>query len=704
MEAGCVLFVTSNRHAWWLVKLILDMIDLGNILNSHRGRVVSELFEDLVSRRDYPEYYEVITRPIALATIQQKLESNSYSSIDQFADDLNLMVENAKSFNIKGSKVYKDATILQEAFQVELENEMGKTRSAQPTEGAKAEARGSGKENLYDNMRKVLDTIAQRSAEDGRLLVEMFEELPDKESYPDYYQEIKNPIALNVIRQRVDDHTYKSLAEFESDFALMVANAMEYNAEGSDIYEDATALQDVFNELTKGTSAPAPRGGDNANLQSLTYKGFTYNIGDFVYIFNPNDPHKPTVAQILAVWKKKSPNGGEKEGVTTCWYLRPEQTSHRPSARFLKNEVFKTTHNGKYFANEIVGRCWVLHYKDYIKGRPPGANENDVFVCESRYNEQQKQMSKIRNWASCIPPNAVNKTVDLVLFPTPIIPSRIFTAFPSQAADAAAGAAAAQSVAPNTQAAFIAPTSQVPQGAPQSAAFQSLTPQLPRHLAPSVHGTPQGMVTAQSAITPMVCSSGPSASLFAAYAAATPYTSTASHQHMQTTAPIPAPIGYESLPMVTVETFETTDDGKIKWFAAPPLDVIDDWTAVHSLDYLYKKALDKRKRSSVEQVVTAGSGKRLKKLQIEKQRASMAELHNGTGSNVAFNTNGPRSGASSPRQSSLHVFGSSAALVSEQTGSSGDPHGTSSLVGGEEALVSVLGAFADRWMQTALGS
>lgn len=47
-----------------------------------------------------------------------------------------------------------------------------------------------------------------------------------------------------------------------------------------------------------------------------------------------------------------------------------------------------------------------------------------------------------------------------------------------------------------------------------------------------------------------------------------------------------------------VDSFDTTEDGKLKWYAAPPLDVIDTSTTVHSLEYLYKKAQEKAKRVS----------------------------------------------------------------------------------------------------------
>lgn len=35
---------------------------------------------------------------------------------------------------------------------------------------------------------------------DGRLRINAFEKLPEKREFPEYFQEIRNPIALDIIR------------------------------------------------------------------------------------------------------------------------------------------------------------------------------------------------------------------------------------------------------------------------------------------------------------------------------------------------------------------------------------------------------------------------------------------------------------------------------------------------------------------------
>lgn len=42
------------------------------------------------------------------------------------------------------------------------------------------------------------------------------------------------------------------------------------------------------------------------------------------------------------------------------------------------------------------GKCAVLSFKDFLSCRPTEIPENDILLCESRYNESDKQMKKFK--------------------------------------------------------------------------------------------------------------------------------------------------------------------------------------------------------------------------------------------------------------------------------------------------------------------
>ncbi|KAI9233904.1 MAG: Bromodomain-containing protein [Podila humilis] len=70
-------------------------------------------------------------------------------------------------------------------------------------------------------------------------------ELPDRSEYPDYYLTIKNPIAFDIIRSRLENGAYSSenMVNFGKDLRTLTANAKEYNRKGSPIHKDATTLE-----------------------------------------------------------------------------------------------------------------------------------------------------------------------------------------------------------------------------------------------------------------------------------------------------------------------------------------------------------------------------------------------------------------------------------------------------------------------------
>ena len=61
--------------------------------------------------RDYPEYYEVIKRPMDLQTLKQGLGSK-YDSVQQVYDDSRLIWSNCQRFNAEGSEIYETANKL----------------------------------------------------------------------------------------------------------------------------------------------------------------------------------------------------------------------------------------------------------------------------------------------------------------------------------------------------------------------------------------------------------------------------------------------------------------------------------------------------------------------------------------------------------------------------------------------------------------
>ncbi|KAI8370678.1 uncharacterized protein BYT42DRAFT_98580 [Radiomyces spectabilis] len=106
---------------------------------------------------------------------------------------------------------------------------------------------------LYKELQKLKDDSGDH------LVTELFQQLPPRRQYPDYYEVIKQPIALNGIKIKLDQHEYSSLSQLKADIELMVSNAKKYNIKESQVYEDAVAIQKFTKAWspTEDKSSPA---------------------------------------------------------------------------------------------------------------------------------------------------------------------------------------------------------------------------------------------------------------------------------------------------------------------------------------------------------------------------------------------------------------------------------------------------------------
>ncbi|RMY14927.1 hypothetical protein D0868_01181 [Hortaea werneckii] len=72
-------------------------------------RNIATAFLELPPRDEIPDYYNVIKLPIALSTIEDKLDRNAYPTMTTLESDLKRMVQNAKEYNEPKSLIFEDA-------------------------------------------------------------------------------------------------------------------------------------------------------------------------------------------------------------------------------------------------------------------------------------------------------------------------------------------------------------------------------------------------------------------------------------------------------------------------------------------------------------------------------------------------------------------------------------------------------------------
>merc|ERR1712203_458597 len=80
------------------------------------GRVLSEPFIKLPTRKELPDYYEVIRRPVDIFKIQGKIDDGKYDDLDALEKDFMLLCSNTQKYNEDGSLIHEDSIVLQSVF------------------------------------------------------------------------------------------------------------------------------------------------------------------------------------------------------------------------------------------------------------------------------------------------------------------------------------------------------------------------------------------------------------------------------------------------------------------------------------------------------------------------------------------------------------------------------------------------------------
>ncbi|XP_002020207.2 protein polybromo-1 [Drosophila persimilis] len=379
-------------------------------------RQLSLIFTKLPSKGEYPDYYDIIKEPMDMDRIAQKLKQSAYETLDELAADFLLMLENACKYNEPDSQIYKDALVLQQ-LTLQLKQQLRIERDSLPDVPLA----------VQELFLTLFTTLYNHQDEEGRCYSDSLAELAE---YDELGEGAKvRGISLDLIKRRLDKGAYKRLDIYQEDIFSCLERARKLSRTDSDIFQDSIELQTYFirkrDELCKDTlSSPAlsftlerlmadvevmrqqkllqeeqeqEQDKDEFNAaskgESMTINQQVYSPGDYVYVQMPENKI-PSIACIERLWTSPS----NEKLMQGSIFVRPHETYHVTTRKFLEKEVFKSSISQTISMDKVLGMCYVMHIKDYIKMRPDRLQEKDVFVCESRYNLQGRCFKKLKNW------------------------------------------------------------------------------------------------------------------------------------------------------------------------------------------------------------------------------------------------------------------------------------------------------------------
>ncbi|KAI0720047.1 Bromodomain-containing protein [Cerioporus squamosus] len=220
------------------------------------GEIASFQFMRLPSKRQYADYYALIKHPIALEDIKHKLEAREYTSLQDVKHDFETCFRNAKRYNMKESQIFKDAKFLHKLAAKEYSRITGTKEDGQEDGDGSDDEEKKKKPTLYRLLKTRLQKLVAKTDDGGRVLSALFMELPSKKEWPMYYTLIKRPQCLDNIFKKLKRKEYPKPVDFANDVELVFSNALEFNQEHTQIWEDAVTLREYFRKLMSDLPEP----------------------------------------------------------------------------------------------------------------------------------------------------------------------------------------------------------------------------------------------------------------------------------------------------------------------------------------------------------------------------------------------------------------------------------------------------------------
>ncbi|KAK9745828.1 AWS domain [Popillia japonica] len=341
-----------------LANLLRDLWNIVTKAKDEKDQQLCAAFINLPSKRKAPEYYQRIQDPIDFTVIEQNVASGVYRTAESFDFDMNKLFSNAIKFYGRTSELGIAATRLKKIYTE------AKQQSAHKFEDMLGE---KPLLNFISNKKKgeeedVIRCICGMFRDEGlmiqceRCLVwQHCECVKADPAAASYHCErcVPRDVDYEIPLDEYTEHGYRY-------YMTLMRGTLQLR-QGDTVY----VLRDI----------PIPG----------TSKKHTYDtVGEIKYT-------DLDIFRIERLWK-------DFKGQRIAYghhYLRPHETYHEPTRKFFPNEVMRVPLYEAVPVELVIEHCWVMDFNTYCKGRPIGAPEDHIYICEYRVDKTARLFSKV---------------------------------------------------------------------------------------------------------------------------------------------------------------------------------------------------------------------------------------------------------------------------------------------------------------------
>ncbi|XP_019720909.1 histone-lysine N-methyltransferase ASH1L isoform X2 [Hippocampus comes] len=393
--------VTRTARLAHIFKEICDMIT--SYKDSSSQTLAAPLL-NLPSRKRNSHYYEKVSDPLDLSTIEKQILTGHYKTVEAFDTDMLKVFRNAEKYYGRKSSIGRDVCRLRKAYYsarneaaVQIDEIMGETASEADSSDSLERDRGHqpGGSGSHDKDDDVIRCICGMYKDEG-LMIQCEKCM------------VWQHCDCMRLETEVEHYLCEECEPRPVDTEVPMIPQPSYAQAGSVYYicllRDELLLHQGDCVYLMRDSRRTPEG----QPIRQSYRLLSHVNRDKLDIF-----------RIEKLWKNEK---GERFAFGHH-YFRPHETHHSPSRRFYQNELFRMPLYEIIPLEAVVATCCVLDLYTYCKGRPKGVKEPDVYICDYRLDKSAHLFYKIhRNrYPVCTKPYAFNH------FPKRLTPKRDFS-------------------------------------------------------------------------------------------------------------------------------------------------------------------------------------------------------------------------------------------------------------------------------------
>ncbi|NXW77478.1 ASH1L methyltransferase, partial [Hirundo rustica] len=353
---------------------------------------------NLPPKKKNADYYEKISDPLDLATIEKQILTGYYKTVEAFDGDMLKVFRNAEKYYGRQSPTGRDVCRLRKAYYsarheaaAQIDEIVGETAS----EADSSETSVCDKDNGHEKDEDVIRCICGLYKDEGLMIQcekcmvwQHCDCMGVNSDVEHYLCEQCEPRAVNREVPMIPRPHY---------------------AQPGCVYYICLLRDDLL--LRQGDCVYLMRDSrrtPDGHPVRQSYRLLSHINRDKLDIF-----------RIEKLWK----NDKEERFAFGHHYFRPHETHHSPSRKFYHNELFRVPLYEIIPLEAVVGTCCVLDLYTYCKGRPKGVKEQDVYICDYRLDKSAHLFYKIhRNrYPVCTKPYAFDH------FPKKLTPKRDFS-------------------------------------------------------------------------------------------------------------------------------------------------------------------------------------------------------------------------------------------------------------------------------------